>query len=297
MQKYNWFLYAIIGAVIVDKVINFSILENALVEPSNSPHIGSDLIITCTSSSAHEHCIWKHNDNVCKFDWDRRHRNVLKPTCEAYGKRLTFHGIYPAHECKMKLSNVTKSDSGTWTCEMDNNKKKIYQDINIKVIERPAHPKNESGNKAVVTEDMISNGKTFHDQNKTTSIQLSKISTPNSASLSSTNKDGKEVSNMEANKSGNKHIHAIRLILLTINSNFHLITSFLDFQSHFIVDSDEKDAQVISKTSLLERTGPNDKKESQLQESKLADQSPKIVITSKGSDGIVKESVFHAGKL
>ena len=76
-----------------------------------------------------------------------------------------------------------------------------------------------------------------------------------------------------------------------------MITSFLDFQSHFIVDSDEKDAQVISKTSLLERTEPDDKKESQLQERKLADQSPKIVITSKGSDGIVKESVFHAGKL
>lgn len=229
MQKYNWFLYVIIGAVIVDKVISFSILENALVEPSNSPHIGSDLIITCTSSSAHEHCIWKHNDNVCKFDWDRRHRNVLKPTCEAYGKRLTFHGIYPAHECKMKLSNITKSDSGTWTCEMDNNKKKIYQDINIKVIERPAHPKNESGNKSVVTEDMISKGKILHDENKTTSIQLSKISTPNSASLSSKKKDGKEVSNIEANKSGNKHVHEIRLISLTIRLNFYFSTCFLIF--------------------------------------------------------------------
>ena len=209
MRKYNWFLYAMIGAVIVDKVINFSILENALVEPSNSPHIGSDLIITCTSSSAHEHCIWKHNDNVCKFDWDRRHRNVLKPTCEAYGKRLTFHGIYPAHECKMKLSNVTKSDSGTWTCEMDNNKKKIYQDINIKVIERPAHPKNESGNKEDITKDMPPKRNAFNDQKKTTSIQLSKVSTPNSASLLSTKTDEKDLSNMEANKSGNNHIHDI----------------------------------------------------------------------------------------
>ena len=77
-------------------------------------------------------------------------------------------------------------------------------------------------------------------------------------------------------------------------SYFYLITSYLDFQ--FLVDSDVKGAQVISETSSFERIEPDDTKESQLQEGKLADQSPKIVITSKGSDGVVKESVFDAGK-
>ena len=76
-----------------------------------------------------------------------------------------------------------------------------------------------------------------------------------------------------------------------------MITSFLNFPSHLIVVSDEKGAQVISENSLLERIEPDDKKESLLPDSKLADQSSKIVITSKGSDGIVKESVFDAGKL
>ena len=90
-----------------------------------------------------------------------------------------------------------------------NNKKKIYQDINIKVIERPAHPKNESGNKEDITKDMLPKRKAFNDQNKTTSIQLSKVSTPNSASLLSTKTDEKDLSNMEANKSGNNHIHDI----------------------------------------------------------------------------------------
>ena len=197
------FFLTIIVVVYVDITCGFTILEKPLVEPNKSPHIGSDLIITCTSSSAHDHCIWKHNNNVCKFDWDKRHRNVLNPNCEAYGERLTFHGIYPAHECKMRLTNITKSDSGKWTCEMDNNKKKISQDIIITVIQRPIRKDNESGNKAGDKDEKISK-KISSSQNKTvSSVTPTKSTTQSPVSISSLNAKNPSLSSNQSNNSGN----------------------------------------------------------------------------------------------
>ena len=205
MRKSILFLYVIIGLIVIDRAISFSILEDALVEPNNSPHVGSDLIITCTTSSAHLHCIWKHNDEVCKFDWDRRHRNVLKPNCDAFGKRLTFHGIYPAHECKMKLSNVTLLDSGTWTCEMDNDRKRIHQDITIEVIQRPLHPQNETRNKTGLNNSMLSKRTMSDDQTKTpSSIQTTKSTVRNSESASSLKTNITEFTIKQESKSANK---------------------------------------------------------------------------------------------
>ena len=139
------FVCIIVGFYFSNRVIGFSI-DGTLVEPSHFPQIGSTLILTCVSSSTHEHCTWIHNDNVCRFDWDRRHRYVQNSICKAYGKRLTFLGIYWAHECKMKLTNVTESDSGKWTCEMEHQRHMIFQDINIKVISRPHHRQNAMNN-------------------------------------------------------------------------------------------------------------------------------------------------------
>ena len=197
------FFLTIIVVVFVDITCGFTILEKPLVEPNKSPHIGSDLIITCTSSSAHDHCIWKHNNNVCKFDWDKRHRNVLNPNCEAYGERLTFHGIYPAHECKMRLTNITKSDSGKWTCEMDNNKKKISQDIIITVIQRPIRKDNESGNKAGDKDEKISK-KILTSQNKTvSSVTPTQSTTQSSVLIPSLNAKKPSLSSNQSNNSGN----------------------------------------------------------------------------------------------
>ena len=197
------FFFAIIGVVLVDITCGFTILEQPLVEPNKSPHIGSDLIITCTSSSAHDHCIWKHNNNVCKFDWDKRHRNVVNPNCEAYGERLTFHGIYPAHECKMKLTNITKSDSGKWICEMDNNKKKISVDIIINVIERPIRKHNESGNNLGEKDDKMSK-KISSSQNKTaSSTNPIKSTTQSSVSISLLNTKKSSLSSNQSDISGN----------------------------------------------------------------------------------------------
>ena len=132
--------FAILCFAFSNHVMGFSFLESPLVEPSNSPHIGSTLIMTCVSSSPHEHCTWKHNNNECRFDWDTRHRHVKNTYCKDYGERLSFHGIYEAQQCKIRLTEVTESDAGKWTCELNNNKRRVAKDININVIPRPDRP-------------------------------------------------------------------------------------------------------------------------------------------------------------
>lgn len=65
------------------------------------------------------------------------------------------------------------------------------------------------------------------------------------------------------------------------------------------VDAKEKAAITISNSSALKIMGSVVSKESQSQgkEGQLLDSSPKIVITSKGSDGVLKLATFDAGKL
>ena len=142
--------FAILGFGFSNYVMGFSILESPLVEPSNSLHIGSTVIMTCVSSSPHEHCTWKHNNNECRFDWDPRHRHAKNTNCKAYGERLRFVGIYEAHQCKMELTRVRESDAGKWTCEMDNNKRRISEDIDINVISRSDHPQILTNNETKV---------------------------------------------------------------------------------------------------------------------------------------------------
>ena len=195
----------------MNRVKGFSTDGEPLVEPSKKPHIGGTLILTCVSSSAHERCIWKHNSNVCQFDWDRRHRNVQNQHCKAYGKRLTFHGIYPAHECKMQLTNINKSDSGKWTCEMVHKKNKIFQDIYIEVMPLPPHPQKRMTEQEDVSKNTeVSKGKISNVTIKTaSSIPPTKSTTQASLSNSSLETIKKEdVSDNRTNRSGD-----IKLIL------------------------------------------------------------------------------------
>ena len=127
-------------------VFSFSVLDDPVSDPNNKPHVGSKLILRCISSSPHEHCTWKHNKDICRFDWNPHHDSVANPRCEAFGDRITFLGVYDTQECKIELKDLKLSDSGNWTCEMERKSgRKISRNTEIKVIEPPPK-KNDSKN-------------------------------------------------------------------------------------------------------------------------------------------------------
>ena len=61
-----------------------------------------------------EYCYWRHNDQLCEFEWKRAHWDVKKGSCKELTGRVKYVGNYERHECKMELSNVTQDDHGTW---------------------------------------------------------------------------------------------------------------------------------------------------------------------------------------
>lgn len=208
------FLCAIIGFSSMNGVTGFTFLEEPLVEPNHKPHIGGTLMLTCVSSSPHEHCIWTHNKDVCKFDWGTRHINVQNKHCKAYGKRLEFHGVYDAQQCKIKLSDITISDSGKWTCEMVNKKNlKISEDINIEVIPRPDHPQKRGAKEKEVSSKNVEvpKGKTSNVTSKTTtSLDFTKSTTQASVSNSSLETNKKDGSNNLTNVAGDMKLRLLQ---------------------------------------------------------------------------------------
>ena len=53
----------------------------------------------------------------------------------------------------------------------------------------------------------------------------------------------------------------------------------------------------LSKRALLKQTTMNDRNESQVDGNKSGEASSKIIITTKGADGSLKEATFDTGKI
>ena len=140
-----WIAFLAVNSLFIQKGDAFHFLENILVDPNHNPHIGSSLIFRCISNREYEHCSWRHQRNICSFDWKIHHDTMKKPRCDAYGDRLTFLGTYETHECKIELNKVETSDSGRWACDMTNKRgEKVSQYIDISVIPPPTQAQNLS---------------------------------------------------------------------------------------------------------------------------------------------------------
>ena len=106
--------------VIVVHCQAFEIVENIINSTNNYTDVeSSSVILKCVSSDWYEFCSWKHNSKVCKFEWKRRFGGVRKQDCDiSFNDRIRFLGNYNKHECSIELSNLTLSDAGKWTCEL-----------------------------------------------------------------------------------------------------------------------------------------------------------------------------------
>ena len=66
-----------------------------------------------------EYCSWRHNGQLCKFEWKRSSNAVLMQFCRGMHSRVKYVGNYTAHECEIEVSNVSSDDSGVWSCDVE----------------------------------------------------------------------------------------------------------------------------------------------------------------------------------
>ena len=81
---------------------------------------GETVKLKCVTSDWYEYCTWKHNNDFCKFEWKRSYGKVRKQKCDTnWNERIEFLGNYNENECSIELSNLTLSDAGEWTCDLE----------------------------------------------------------------------------------------------------------------------------------------------------------------------------------
>ena len=46
--------------------------------------VNSTLRLHCKTDSYYEYCTWRHQSQVCEFEWKKNHDKVLKQRCNPY---------------------------------------------------------------------------------------------------------------------------------------------------------------------------------------------------------------------
>ena len=103
-------------------VLSFEIIQNEIVitNQTNTTQEGESVVLKCVTNDWYEYCLWQHKERVCEFEWKRDFGAVRKQKCDQDLKaRVQFVGKYSEHECAIQVSNITLSDGGEWTCELE----------------------------------------------------------------------------------------------------------------------------------------------------------------------------------
>ena len=121
------FSIIVLSASIFSKSVGFEITEtsiysnHSLIPENNLVFIpGESVKFSCVTSDWYEFCSWKHDDQICQFEWKRSYGEVKKQNCDTYlNDRIEFIGNYNEFDCSIELSNLTLSDAGKWTCDLE----------------------------------------------------------------------------------------------------------------------------------------------------------------------------------
>ena len=112
---------------IISNSLGFEITESeiysngSLTPEKQLTYIPGDTVkLKCVTSDWYEFCSWKHNNQVCKFEWKRSYGDVRKQSCDSnWNDRIKFVGNYNEYDCSIELSNLSLSDAGEWTCNLE----------------------------------------------------------------------------------------------------------------------------------------------------------------------------------
>ena len=66
-----------------------------------------------------EYCTWRHDGQLCSFEWKHATGKVERQTCTGLHARAKYAGNYKNHECTIEINNVSAEDAGVWSCDIE----------------------------------------------------------------------------------------------------------------------------------------------------------------------------------
>ena len=103
------------------QIHRYGVMSNSGHGPPFKPN--SSITLKCRTTGHYEHCNWiKNGVSIVKYEWvsvfglggSLERKYCKQDVCS----RLHQVGNYGNHECFIKLTNVMKSDDGSWSCMM-----------------------------------------------------------------------------------------------------------------------------------------------------------------------------------
>ena len=118
---------SVLCVLIISYSLGFEITESeiysngSLIPEKQLSFIPGDTVeLKCVTSDWYEFCSWKHENQICRFEWKRSYGDVKKQSCDTnWNDRIKFVGKYNKYDCSIELSNLTLSDAGEWTCDLE----------------------------------------------------------------------------------------------------------------------------------------------------------------------------------
>merc|ERR1719508_629782 len=101
-------------------IISTSVAIKILQEVGSSVKEGDSLTIFCQVDVWYEWCTFRHNGNICDFEYSKYSVDEVEAiNCADYADRVTFVGDYRQSECGITIEDATPEDAGEWTCEFE----------------------------------------------------------------------------------------------------------------------------------------------------------------------------------
>ena len=102
----------------LDSSRGFSLTKN---EPDSTLVVneGDSFRLSCDVNSYYEYCLFRHNEDICDFEWKRDVWNITIANCSDYEGRMEWSGDYDYYGCAITIKNATLEDTGSWSCEIE----------------------------------------------------------------------------------------------------------------------------------------------------------------------------------
>ena len=104
--------------LVLDSSKAFSLTKN---EPESTLIVkeGDSFRLNCEVDNYYEYCLFRHNKDICDFEWKKEVWNITVANCKDYEDRMEWSGNYDHYRCGITIKNAKLEDSGSWSCEIE----------------------------------------------------------------------------------------------------------------------------------------------------------------------------------